>query len=374
MDLNQSSDLFKFDIENLIDSIIDAFGLQFLGIYADIIFSILIILASLFIARITYIFLERYFRRIAKKTKSDIDDKILEIIHRPIYYIIILLGFQLALSHLLISLSYDHFVAPATGIISGIAIAIVIYISIKISDVLLYYFGDRIISRGRAEIDKEALPFISKVIKILLISFGAIIILDQIGIDVSPLTVGAGVMGFAVGFAAKDTLGNILAGFFILIDKPFKVGDRIQIGNYLGDIVGITLRTTRIRTLENNYVIIPNSELIRREVINYRLPQTRIRVFLNIGVAYGSNPERVKEIAIKTMRDCEFILDDPEPSVYFVEFGESSLNFKLIFWVRTYTEKLKALDFLHMNLYKRFERAGIEIPFPCRTIYIRDKS
>jgi len=351
---------------------------KFLGfslpeIYVDVGIAICIILASIILAKLLYIFVERYMKRLAKRTKSDIDDKILEIVHKPIYYIIILLGLQLAISHVLISLNFEHLVSPVTGLVKAIAIALVVWILTKVSDILLYNFGDKIVSKTKSEIDKEALPFISNVVKILLYAVGVMIILDQLGIDISPLTVGAGVAGFAIGFAAQDTLSNIIAGFFILIDKPFKVGDRIQVGEHLGDIVEITLRTTRIKTLENNYVIIPNSELITREVINYKLPKANIRVFLNIGVAYGSDPEKVKEIVMETMKKCEYILDKPEPKVFFVEFGESSLNFKLVFWVGSYTEKLKALDFLHTTLYKRFAEEGIEIPFPCRTVYLREE-
>ena len=195
-------------------------------------------------------------------------------------------------------------------------------------------------------------------------------ILDLIGIEVSPLVASLGIAGFAIGFAAKDTLGNLLAGFFIMTDRPFKKGDRVEIAGYLGEIVDIGLRTTKIMTLDSNVVIIPNSKIISNEVTNYTLPSVRIKVKIPLGVAYGSDVDEVKKIILDVAKKAD-ILEDPAPSVFFREFGESSLNFLLIVWVDTFRIKFGVTDQVNSMLYKEFDKAGIDIPFPCRTVYLK---
>ncbi len=330
----------------------------------NIILFILIIFVSFLIAIIFAYFIDRHLRRLTSMTKSEIDDKIINILHKPIYYIIILLGIQLALT-LFFDVNNIIF-----RFITAILILIFVWVTANILGIVLEDFGKRIAVKTKTTIDDEAIPFLSKILRISIYVIGIMIILDQFGIEITPLIASLGIAGFAIGFAAKDTISNILAGFFILLDRPFTKGDRIKVGDNIGDVVDIGLRSTKIRTLENTYVIIPNSDIVSQDVTNYALPDLQLKVKLTFGVAYGSDPDMVKRIILDIANKSEFVMDDPAPSIYFTEFADSSINFLLIFWVHTFRDRLRAMDDINEKVYKKFAEEGIEIPFPCRTVYL----
>ena len=356
--------------ETLLDPILGQLGIErsALGGYEGIIAAIAIIIGSIVLAKIVYWFVERYMKAFAAKTRSDIDDTILRIIHKPVYYIIILMGIQLAVSCVVVSTEFEDFFSKL------ISIAIIIlgaWVIAGIADAILQGVGKKLAARTKTTVDDEAIPFLSRVLRFAIYLLAFMIVLDQFGIEITPLVASLGIAGFAIGFAAKDTIGNLLAGFFILTDRPFVRGDRIELKGYLGEVVDIGLRTTKIKTLDHTYVVIPNASIISNEVINYTLPDVRIKVKLPISVAYGTNPERVKKIVLDVAKEVDEVMDDPKPVIYFTEFGESSLNFLLIFWVSNFRKKLVAVDKINMKINEEFEKAGIEIPFPCRTVYLR---
>jgi small-conductance mechanosensitive channel len=339
----------------------------------DVIFnlgvSFSILIGSIIIAKILYHFTDRFLKKRAALTESEIDDKVIVILHRPLYYIIILIGLLVAL-HFILPENYQE---SARTIISIIIIIIITKVLFGSIDIIFYDIAKKLAKRTKTALDDEAIPFLSKITKVTIVVLAGIIILDKLGFSgaVTSLVAGLGIAGFAIGFAAKDTIANILSGFFILTDRPFRRGDRIEVGDYIGEVVDIGLRTTKILTLDKNYVIIPNSKIASTEVINYTLPNVRIKLKIPIGVAYGSDPKKVKKIILETAKKCDKILDDPKPEVYFIEFGDSSLNFLLRVWVSNFRDRVKVKDFIHSQLYEKLEKEGIEIPFPCRTVYLR---
>ncbi|HIE34008.1 MAG TPA: mechanosensitive ion channel family protein [Candidatus Altiarchaeales archaeon] len=356
--------------KTLLDPVLGQLGIEknTLGGYEGIIFAIIIVIASVVVAKIVYWLVERYMKAFAAKTKSDIDDLILGIIHKPIYYIIILIGIQLAVSYVTVSTEFEDI---SYRLISIAVILLGAWVIARIMDAILLSVGKKIATKTKTTVDDEAIPFLSKVLKFTIYLLAFIIVLDQFGIEITPLVASLGIAGFAIGFAAKDTISNLLAGFFILTDRPFARGDRIKIKGYLGEVVDIGLRTTKIKTLDHTYVIIPNAGIVSNEVINYTLPDVKIKVKIPIGVAYGTDPDKVKRIIIDVTKRIDEVMKDPKPVVYFTEFGESSLNFLLIFWVPDFRKKLVAVDKINSEINKEFEKTGIEIPFPCRTIYMR---
>jgi MscS family membrane protein len=356
--------------ETLLDPVLGQLGLEkgALWGYEGVIVAVLIVVLSIVLARIIYWFLERYMKSFATRTKSDIDDMILRIIQKPLYYVIILIGIQLAVSYLVISAEFDELFSK---LVSVAIIVIGAWVTAGIIDAILGSVGKKLASKTKTTVDDEAIPFLSKVLKFTVYLLAFMIILDQFEINITPLVASLGIAGFAIGFAAKDTIGNLLAGFFILSDRPFSRGDRIEIKGQLGEVVDIGLRTTRIETLEHTYVIIPNSDIISNEVINYTLPDVRIKGKIQIGVAYGTDPEKVKKIVLDVAKKVDDVMKEPEPVIFFNEFGDSSLNFLLIFWVADFRKKLVAIDEINIGINTEFEKAGIEIPFPCRNVYVR---
>ncbi|MFH0861003.1 MAG: mechanosensitive ion channel family protein [Candidatus Altiarchaeota archaeon] len=334
--------------------------------YASALYALATLAASVIVAKLVYAILGKYASRVASKTKSDLDDRILEKVKAPVYYIIILVGFNLALGGML----SERYAGIAGKAISSLLILVAAWAGVSLVDILILDFGKKLVSKTKTTVDDQALPFLSKVAKIALYAVAVTIILDRFGYSITPIVASLGVAGIAVGFAAKDTLSNLLGGFFIMADRPFVIGDRIQVGSNIGEVIDVGLRTTKIETLEHTIVIIPNSEIVMREVTNYSLPDVRIIVKHRIGVAYGSDPEKVKRILTEIARSCK-VLPEPEPRVYFTEFADSSLNFDIVFWVDDFRKKPEVIDEINTKINKRFQEEGIEIPYPTRTVYLK---
>jgi small-conductance mechanosensitive channel len=180
-----------------------------------------------------------------------------------------------------------------------------------------------------------------------------------------------------VALAFKDTLANFFAGFYILADQPIREGDYIKLeGGPEGYVEGVGWRSTRIRTLPNNIVIIPNSKVSESIITNYFLPERRMALLLNIGVGYGSDSRRVERIlleeATQASSELEGLLADPPPIVRFIPgFGESALHFTLICQVREFVDQYSVQHELRHRIFQRFKKEGIEIPFPQRTVHLR---
>jgi small-conductance mechanosensitive channel len=217
------------------------------------------------------------------------------------------------------------------------------------------------------------------ILKGTIIIIGILIILTDLGVSITPLVTALGVGGLAVALALQDTLANLFAGIHILIEKSMRVGDFIKLETgQEGYVEDITWRTTRIRMLPNNMVVIPNSKLSQSIVINYYLPEKRMSLLIPVGVSYSSDPENVERILVeeakKAVGQIPGLLGEPEPFVRFIPgFGESSLDFTLICQVKEFVDQYLAQHELRKRIFKRFKEEGIEIPFPQRTVYLREE-
>jgi small-conductance mechanosensitive channel len=174
--------------------------------------------------------------------------------------------------------------------------------------------------------------------------------------------------------AAKDTLASMISGFTLMIDRPFRIGDRIQLASgQLGDVVDIGLRSTKIMTADNTLLIIPNSEICNTVIINLAFPDVRGKGKINFGIAFGSDVEMVKELMVTTAMEIPEILVEPKPEAYFVSFGESALNMALFFWAKDYTMLYALTDRLNTLILKRFNEHGIFMPYPTSMIMLSNQ-
>lgn len=209
---------------------------------------------------------------------------------------------------------------------------------------------------------EQFLPLIRLLARLLIYFIAFTFILEYFGKNITGLIATAGVASLAIALAAQETLSNMIAGLMIMIDRPFRPGDRIELDKgYMGDVLQIGTRTTRILTAENNVIVVPNKDLANSRIINYVFPTSHIGVKLEIGVAFNSDINKVKGILKEIIADNARILDEPAPGIYFTGYGSSALNISISFSIRDFRDRLSVVDELNMSIKERFEKDGIDI-------------
>jgi len=242
--------------------------------------------------------------------------------------------------------------------------------------VLLEVLERNLAERTETNLDNIVIDLLNKFSGAIVYATAAVIALDVLGVNVMPFIAGAGVLGVAVGFAAKDTLSNLIAGILLIIDRPFEIGDRIEVWNVptgnasWGDVIDIGLRATRIKTTDNIVVIIPNNEIMTRDIVNYTSISTSIRVRINIGIAYDADLPKAKNLIVEAARSADWILTNPAPKVVVRNFGESSVDLQARVWIRDARRRMDTIDYITDTVKTLFDENGIEIPFPKRDITI----
>jgi small-conductance mechanosensitive channel len=235
---------------------------------------------------------------------------------------------------------------------------------------LKYFIVTRVLAKSSIEIGVR--QAVGSIIRYGVVAVGVVVIFETAGIDLSALTILAGALGIGVGFGLQNITNNLVSGLIILLERPIKVGDRIEVGKVVGDVLKISLRATTVRTNDNIAIIIPNSDFVSSSVTNWSYTDRDVRFNIPVGVSYNSDPEAVKKILLAVADEHSGVLKVPEPDVIFEEFGESSLNFLLRVWTREYITRPYILrSELNFAIKKKFKEQGIEIPFPQRDLHIR---
>ena len=221
----------------------------------------------------------------------------------------------------------------------------------------------------RSRLQEDAAQLLTVILRYVVLGFGVLLALGQLGFNITGLLAGLGVAGLALGFAAKDTLANFIAGMTILWDRPFRVGDRVEIDGEFGQVKRITLRSTRIHTNQNVVVIIPNQSVVNNKIINHTM-QASTRVDVQFGIAYKEDIDETRRTVLALTEGDERLRARPGPDVVVTEMAESSVNLALRFWlVNPHTEVPIEYEYIE-RIKKALDRAGIEIPFPHRSLLV----
>ena len=242
--------------------------------------------------------------------------------------------------------------------------------------ILLGYFEKNIIDKTTTKVDDIIFDLVNRFSGAIIYATAVVLALDILGINVMPFIAGAGVAGIAIGFAAKDTLSNLIAGVLLIVDRPFEVGDRIEVWSApagsasWGDVIDIGLRATKIKTTDNIVIIIPNNEIMKRDIVNYTIISTKIRVRINVGIAYDADIERAKDLIINVAKSVDWISKTPAPKVVVRNFGESSVDLQLRVWIDDARKRMDTISHVTDKIKTAFDKQGIEIPYPRRDITI----
>ena len=225
-------------------------------------------------------------------------------------------------------------------------------------------------------VEERTLPLFDLMVNVLIIAIAAYALLMVWNIDPTAWLASAGVIGIAVGFAARETLANLFAGFFIIADQPYRVGDYIVFDTgERGEVTRVGMRSTRILTRDDVEVIMPNSAMANNKIVNESGGRwERFRIRIKVGVAYGSDVDDVCELLEGVAADHETVCKDPSPRVRMRGFGDSSLDFELLCWVNQPSLRGRVTHELYMKIYRELDRAGIEIPFPQRDVWVRSET
>jgi len=330
---------------------------------------ILIIAAFIALGYIIKFVFNAYIIRFAKKTKTKIDDIIVEAVKIPIIIIPALVGLNLALQPRYITL--PDWIAPHTSLIFELLIAVIVILTVtKITSGLIKYYG---VVRPSV---KTIVPTVDKIFKAFIAFIGFMIVLHVLGVPITAPLAAAGIGGIAIAFALQSTLNDFLSGIYIMADRPVRVGDYIELETgQKGYVVSVGWRSTRIRELPNDIIIIPNSKLASTIVTNYYLPEREMACLVQVGVSYGSDLEKVEKVTIdvakKVMSRVPGGVKEFEPFIRYHTFSDFSINFTVILRVNEYVDKYLLTHEFIKELHKRYKKEGIVIPFPIRTVYMK---
>ena len=239
------------------------------------------------------------------------------------------------------------------------------------------YLKGKIAARTQTSVDDILLELMGRFSGVIIYTAGAILALDILGLNIMPFVAGASVAGIAIGFAAKDTLSNLIAGILLIIDRPFEVGDRIEVwmapqnSATWGDVIDIGLRATKIRTTDNIVIVIPNNEIMKRDIINYTTITEEIRVRISIGIAYEADINKAKELIKNIALELEWVMREPAPKVVVRNFGDSSVDLQARIWIREPRRRMDTISHVTDRTKEVFQQEGIEIPYPKREIIIK---
>lgn len=307
--------------------------------------------------------------RWTKRTETDVDDELIAALHRPLFWSVLLVGLWLLLHRLELA---ELYTSLHERLIKSVAIAIWAIFGWKASRILLTALS-RLEGRHRL-IQPRTVPLLDNSLKVLVVGGVVYFFFLTWGINVAAWMAGAGIVGLAVGFAAKDTLANLFAGISLIVDAPYQNGDFIVLDDgQRGMVTKIGLRSTRILTRDDIEITIPNSLIANQRVVNESggpWPKERIRI--DIGVAYDSDLEQVRGVLMEIAETHDDIVGEPAPRVRFRAFGDSAVQLQLMGWIDEPVLRGRVVDSLITEIHRRFGEEGIVIPFPQRDLYIKE--
>lgn len=330
-------------------------------------------IAVLLLAVIAALILDRIIMRLLKslsaRTSSRLDDQILGFLSQPLFHSVMLLGLAAAITIL----------KPGQGV-GDIAFSLMQSYAVLLWSLFLIRIA-RLLLRKMAQspvrfalVRNQTLPLFENIALLLIIGLAVYLLFSAWHIDMTAWLASAGIIGIAVGFAAKDTLANLFSGVFILADTPYKIGDYIVLDSgERGEVTHIGIRSTRILTRDDVEVTIPNSIMGNTKILNESGgPHTKYRIRVKVGVAYGTDVDVVRAVLMEVAAAEQAICDTPEPRVRFRSFGNSSLDFELLGWIDEPSLRGRVIDALLTAIYKRFMSEGIEIPYSKQDVYIKE--
>lgn len=333
-------------------------------------FALGVVAVSIVASQVVVLIFNRALKVLTSRTRTSLDDLLIKALGRPIFSLVLVQGFYIALTSVTFLNSYQSYINKVWLLA---IIAVVAYGAQRVVAALITWYGQEIAGKTGSQLDNRLLPILRRIVTVVIYAIALLIILDDLGIAISPLIAGLGIGGLAVALALQPTLANFIASGYIVSEGRIGIGDRIQIeGGPTGTVEDIGWRTTKLRSPQNNLVIIPNSKLADSIVTNYQAPTPEVVAVVSCGVSYESNLEQVRQVTLEVARrlidESPEAIKEFEPVVRFYEFGDSNINFRTVFQARDYASQFTLIDAFISRLHHRFLQEGIEINYPTRKL------
>jgi len=326
-----------------------------------------VVLLAVVVAKFVEVVVSSLVRRLSQRTKTDVDDHMLEVLQRPVFLSVILVGLYVAFN-LLPLVPRVRFIG--VGVLKTLSILLWTGAGFNLASLFLTVLS-RLADRV-TWLEQRTLPLFDNLAKLLILGVASYFLLLSWDINISAWLASASVIGLVLGFAAKDTIANLFGGVFIMADAPYKLGDFIVLDSgERGRVRQIGLRSTRILTRDDVEITIPNAIIANAKITNESGgPWEKQRIRTTVGVAYGSDIDRVHAVLQEAALGAEHVSKTPQPRVRFREFGDSALTFQVMCWIEQPALHGSALDALNTSIYKKLNENHIEIPFPQRDVHV----
>ncbi|PIN69253.1 mechanosensitive ion channel protein MscL [Candidatus Woesearchaeota archaeon CG11_big_fil_rev_8_21_14_0_20_43_8] len=327
-----------------------------------------ILAIAIILGKVIYYISRNIIRKVTEKTKTMLDDILVDVLEKPLVFMLLVIGFYFAYNRLVLPVGVIGFFGNVTKILFIIGVS---WFIIKFVDSLLLHYAAPLTKRTKSDLDDQIVPILRSVVKWIIIIVTFIMIVDNFGYDVGSLLAGLGLGGLAFALAAQDMLGNLFGGFSILADSPFKLNERIRFNNYDGWVRAIGLRTTRMETLDGTYLTIPNAMISKTISENVSREKAR-KIKFTIGVTYDTSTKKLEQ-AMKIIKDIVVKHSDTDDNCLtaFTEFGAYSLNILAIYWIKNPDKILDVQNEINLEIKKSFEKAKISMAFPTQTLEVK---
>ena len=334
--------------------------------------SLIYVLLAFYLAKGLDVFIAGRLKRWAERTATEFDDLLLELVRGPVKIVTFVVLLHMGMPIYSWPETLESYLSKGLKIAAG---ASVTYLLLKVVDLWIGWLRERAAARDNEQFGRELLPLISRTVKVFVVLVAALVISQNLGFNVTGLIASLSIGGIAVGLAAQDTLANLFGAVAILVDRPFKVGDRIRLDAVDGVVEAIGFRSTRVRNLDGHLVVIPNKTMGAATITNVDARPT-IKTEMNIGLTYDTTAAQVQR-AVQILEE----VYKPHPKtadlvISFNKFESSSLNILVVHWwdSKDFKEYLRGFQLLNLELKRRFDAEGISFAFPTQTIHLRQDS
>jgi len=334
---------------------------QYLLFFGIIIFSILV-------GKIFYYISKNKLRKLASKSKTKLDDYLIDIIEEPLVVLIVTAGVWIGSRFLTLGEKAKNVFSELILVLIAITIT---WFVVRLVDMLIKYYIEPLVDKSESKLDDQILPILRKSAKIVILLLASIVVLSNLGYDILSILAGLGIGGLALALAAQDAVKNIIGGISIFWDKPFQIDDYVEISGKEGTVAEVGLRSTRLKTIGGTTYVLPNSKVADAVLENFST-RTERRVTIKIGLTYETSANKMEE-AMKIVKNTLLSIDGVNKDntmIRFINFGDFSLDLEIVYWISDMPNWKMINHNVNMAIKRNLDDAGIDMAFPSETHYI----